>query len=124
MRAADTVKGRARLGVQAFADALLVIPKVLAQNGGFDPQVLNCVSAYGRSDHDTFFSIPHCDEACDAGLEIARTRLKKSLAPRSLTHLTCIPLGLHHCWQPLTHSHPELPPIITGHDGCAAGGVP
>lgn len=34
----DTVKGRARLGVQAFADALLVIPKALAQNGGFDSQ--------------------------------------------------------------------------------------
>ncbi|XP_075417509.1 T-complex protein 1 subunit zeta-2 [Tenrec ecaudatus] len=32
------VKGRARLGVQAFADALLIIPKVLAQNSGFDPQ--------------------------------------------------------------------------------------
>jgi T-complex protein 1 subunit zeta len=26
------------MGVQAFADALLVIPKVLAQNGGFDAQ--------------------------------------------------------------------------------------
>lgn len=34
----EQVKGRARLGVQAFADALLVIPKVLAQNAGFDPQ--------------------------------------------------------------------------------------
>jgi len=34
----EEVKGRARLGVQAFADAMLVIPKVLAQNGGFDPQ--------------------------------------------------------------------------------------
>lgn len=34
----DSVKGRARLGVQAFADALLIIPKVLAQNAGFDPQ--------------------------------------------------------------------------------------
>lgn len=33
-----TVKGRARLGVQAFADALLVIPKILAQNSGYDPQ--------------------------------------------------------------------------------------
>ncbi|GLD73082.1 TIP41-like protein isoform X1 [Lates japonicus] len=31
-------KGRAQLGVQAFADALLVIPKVLAQNSGYDPQ--------------------------------------------------------------------------------------
>ncbi|KAJ3213751.1 T-complex protein 1 subunit zeta [Clydaea vesicula] len=32
------VKGRPRMGVQAFADSLLIIPKVLAQNGGFDAQ--------------------------------------------------------------------------------------
>lgn len=32
------VKGRARLGYQAFADALLIIPKTLAANAGFDPQ--------------------------------------------------------------------------------------
>ncbi|KAJ3412005.1 T-complex protein 1 subunit zeta [Chytridiales sp. JEL 0842] len=34
----DTVKGRAKMGVQAFAEAMLIIPKVLAQNGGFDAQ--------------------------------------------------------------------------------------
>ncbi|CAG0887175.1 unnamed protein product [Cyprideis torosa] len=34
----ETVKGRPRLGVQAFADALLIIPKTLAQNAGFDAQ--------------------------------------------------------------------------------------
>ncbi|EUB56639.1 T-complex protein 1 subunit zeta [Echinococcus granulosus] len=34
----ETVKGRARLGVRAFADALLIIPKVLATNSGHDPQ--------------------------------------------------------------------------------------
>ncbi|XP_047400443.1 T-complex protein 1 subunit zeta-2 isoform X3 [Sciurus carolinensis] len=33
-----SVKGRARLGVQAFSDALLIIPKVLAQNSGYDLQ--------------------------------------------------------------------------------------
>uniref|UniRef100_A0A2K6G6R7 Chaperonin containing TCP1 subunit 6A n=1 Tax=Propithecus coquereli TaxID=379532 RepID=A0A2K6G6R7_PROCO len=33
-----SVKGRAQLGVQAFADALLIIPKVLAQNSGSDLQ--------------------------------------------------------------------------------------
>lgn len=33
-----TAKGRAKMGVQAFADALLVIPKTLAANGGFDVQ--------------------------------------------------------------------------------------
>ena len=27
-----------RLGMQAFADALMVIPKVLGQNAGYDPQ--------------------------------------------------------------------------------------
>ena len=30
------VKGKAKLGVKAFAEALLVIPKVLAENSGFD----------------------------------------------------------------------------------------
>lgn len=30
------VKGRTKFGVQAFADALLVIPKTLAANSGFD----------------------------------------------------------------------------------------
>jgi len=34
----DSVKGRAKLGVQAFAEAMLIVPKVLAQNGGFDAQ--------------------------------------------------------------------------------------
>ncbi|VDD79622.1 unnamed protein product [Mesocestoides corti] len=34
----ETVKGRPRLGVRAFADALLVIPKVLATNSGHDSQ--------------------------------------------------------------------------------------
>ena len=31
-------KGRAKLGVEAFANAMLVIPKTLAANGGFDIQ--------------------------------------------------------------------------------------
>eukprot|EP00771_Trimastix_marina_P003303 gnl/Trimastix_PCT/454.p1 GENE.gnl/Trimastix_PCT/454~~gnl/Trimastix_PCT/454.p1 ORF type:complete len:521 (-),score=184.02 gnl/Trimastix_PCT/454:40-1602(-) len=38
MEIAQTTTGRARLGVQCFADALLVIPKTLATNAGFDPQ--------------------------------------------------------------------------------------
>lgn len=33
-----SAKGRAKLGVQAYADALLIIPKTLAANGGFDVQ--------------------------------------------------------------------------------------
>ncbi|EDW82642.1 uncharacterized protein Dwil_GK10099 [Drosophila willistoni] len=34
----DTIKGKSRLAVQAFADALLVIPKTLAVNSGYDAQ--------------------------------------------------------------------------------------
>lgn len=34
----EQVKGKARLGVAAFADAMLVIPKTLAQNAGHDQQ--------------------------------------------------------------------------------------
>lgn len=34
----DTVQGKSRMGVVAFAEALLIIPKVLSQNSGFDPQ--------------------------------------------------------------------------------------
>ncbi|XP_072383281.1 T-complex protein 1 subunit zeta [Diabrotica undecimpunctata] len=34
----DTVKGKARLGVAAYAEALLVLPKTLAVNSGFDAQ--------------------------------------------------------------------------------------
>lgn len=38
MQYAKTVAGRAQLGVKCFAEALLVIPKTLAQNSGFDTQ--------------------------------------------------------------------------------------
>ena len=37
-KAMDELKGRERLGMQAYADGMLVIPKVLAQNAGYDPQ--------------------------------------------------------------------------------------
>ena len=33
-----SAKGRTKMGVQAFAEALLIIPKTLAANGGFDVQ--------------------------------------------------------------------------------------
>ena len=38
MRRKAAVSGRAKLGVEAFANALLVIPKTLAENSGFDVQ--------------------------------------------------------------------------------------
>lgn len=38
MRRKGAVSGRAKLGVEAFANAMLIIPKVLAENSGFDVQ--------------------------------------------------------------------------------------
>lgn len=34
----DSIKGKAKLGVQAYAEAMLVIPKTLAVNSGYDVQ--------------------------------------------------------------------------------------
>jgi len=38
MKYADTCKGRSKLGIQALANSMLVIPKTLAINSGFDQQ--------------------------------------------------------------------------------------
>lgn len=38
LKYAEDVKGRSKLGVKAFAEAVLAIPKALARNAGFDPQ--------------------------------------------------------------------------------------
>jgi T-complex protein 1 subunit zeta len=38
MRRKQAVSGRAKLGVEAFANSMLVIPKTLAENSGFDVQ--------------------------------------------------------------------------------------
>ena len=38
MRRKSAVTGRAKLGVEAFANAMLIVPKVLAENSGFDVQ--------------------------------------------------------------------------------------
>lgn len=49
---AKATKGRPKLGVQAYAEALLVIPKTLAENSGFDVQdcILNLTDAREDSD--------------------------------------------------------------------------
>eukprot|EP01015_Nassula_variabilis_P033474 TRINITY_DN8057_c0_g1_i1.p1 TRINITY_DN8057_c0_g1~~TRINITY_DN8057_c0_g1_i1.p1 ORF type:complete len:538 (+),score=138.08 TRINITY_DN8057_c0_g1_i1:155-1768(+) len=47
----DEVSGKAKLGVQAFAESMLCIPKVLAENAGFDVQdtILSLVDAYKKN---------------------------------------------------------------------------
>jgi T-complex protein 1 subunit zeta len=43
----QTVSGKAKLGVEAFANALLVVPKVLAENSGFDIEVGGPLGGWG-----------------------------------------------------------------------------
>ena len=48
--AKESVTGKAKLGVYAFANALLVVPRTLATNSGFDCQdvLLKCLEAHQR----------------------------------------------------------------------------
>lgn len=47
---AKTIKGKERIGIETFADSILIIPRTLSDNSGFDSQehVLSVVS-----DHET-----------------------------------------------------------------------
>jgi T-complex protein 1 subunit zeta len=47
----EKYSGKVKLGIQAFADSLLVIPRTLAENSGFDPQetLLKVVEAHEKS---------------------------------------------------------------------------
>lgn len=53
------VKGRAQLGVQAFADAMLIIPKTLSINSGFDPQeaIVKLLQEYSSIDCPVGFDV-------------------------------------------------------------------
>jgi len=50
MKYKETISGRAKYGIQGWADALLVIPKTLAANSGFDviESILKLQEAYGK----------------------------------------------------------------------------
>ena len=52
MRRKAAVTGRAKLGVEAFANAMLVVPKTLAENSGLDVQesIINMEEEQDRSD--------------------------------------------------------------------------
>ncbi|XP_014676132.1 PREDICTED: LOW QUALITY PROTEIN: T-complex protein 1 subunit zeta-like [Priapulus caudatus] len=78
----NTVKGRARLGVQAFADALLVIPKVLAQNSGLDIQdtIVKLQQEYAESKQPVGIDLATGDALVPADLGIwDNYRVKRQL---------------------------------------------
>ena len=54
----NELKGKARLGLQAYADAMLVIPKTLAQNAGeYIIYLQGGPSALGKNYVDTKFEV-------------------------------------------------------------------
>ncbi|KAK9943026.1 hypothetical protein M0R45_008651 [Rubus argutus] len=53
-----TVQGRAQLGVEAFADALLVVPKTLAENAGLDTQDV-IISLKGEHERGNVVGLNH-----------------------------------------------------------------
>ena len=64
-----TVSGKARRGVQAFADALLVVPKTLAENSGFD--VMDTIIKMQEAYENT--KVP-CGLDCDSGEVMSPTQ--------------------------------------------------
>ncbi|KAK4360570.1 hypothetical protein RND71_019522 [Anisodus tanguticus] len=64
-----TVKGRAQLGVEAFANALLVIPKTLAENSGLDTQDV-IIALTGEHDKGNVVGLnQHTGEPVDPQME-------------------------------------------------------
>ncbi|KAB1211175.1 T-complex protein 1 subunit zeta [Morella rubra] len=64
-----TVKGRAQLGVEAFADALLVVPKTLAENSGLDTQDV-IIALKGEHDQGNVVGLnQHTGEPIDPQME-------------------------------------------------------
>ncbi|RVW44853.1 T-complex protein 1 subunit zeta 1 [Vitis vinifera] len=64
-----TVQGRAQLGVEAFADALLVVPKTLAENSGLDTQDV-IIALTGEHDRGNVVGLnQHTGEPIDPHME-------------------------------------------------------
>ncbi|KAL5722187.1 T-complex protein 1 subunit zeta [Ranunculus cassubicifolius] len=64
-----TVKGRAQLGVEAFANALLIVPKTLAENSGLDTQDA-IISLTGEHDKGNVVGLNlHTGEPIDPEME-------------------------------------------------------
>jgi T-complex protein 1 subunit zeta len=64
-----TVQGRAQLGVEAFADALLVVPKTLAENSGLDTQDV-IIALKGEHDRGNIVGLSqHTGEPIDPQME-------------------------------------------------------
>lgn len=81
---ADSVSGKQKIGVRAYADALLVIPKTLAENSGHDIQqaIIEVQEAFSKASAGTFVGLDiETGKACDP---VARGILDNNAVKKSL----------------------------------------
>ena len=98
---------RAKLGIEAFAEALLVIPKILAENSGYDPaEVVIALLVRARGPpggHERGGGAGGALRADRAGrVRTLRLCCRPPLQPRPPTHHTNTPPPPTH-----THTHPS-----------------
>lgn len=72
MRRKAAVAGRAKLGVQAFAESMLIVPKTLAENSGLDVQstIINVEEEQERTDEAVGIDLATGDTCLPAALGI------------------------------------------------------
>jgi T-complex protein 1 subunit zeta len=80
----NSVSGKQKLGVRAYADALLVIPKTLAENSGHDVQqaIIEVQEAFQKCSSGTFAGLDiETGKACDPAVRgiFDNVNVKKSL---------------------------------------------
>ena len=85
---ADTVKGKTKLGVKAFAQALLVVPKVLAENSGFD--VMDTLLAIKDEARESDEPVGLDVETGEPSNPVANGILDNLVVKRSFLHLSTV----------------------------------
>lgn len=60
------MKGRTKLGIEAYAEAMMVVPKTLADNSGFDVQdsVIKLVDEHTVSIGELILHVDVDDQSC------------------------------------------------------------
>jgi len=110
MKYAEEVKGRQKVGVVAFADALLVIPKTLAENSGLDAQDAVIALQEGHAaghkvglDLDTGDPMDPEAEGVWDNYRVKRQMLHSRFHLPSLPHSPLTPLALTQCGRGLSN---------------------
>ena len=85
---ATTLEGREQLAVQAFADALCVIPKVLAQNAAKDATEL--LSQMRKNHYQAQKNNQKCFDGLDLVNGVVRNNLEAGVVEPAISKVKCI----------------------------------